>query len=152
VQNFGNFYKNALDEEVIYGVVRDVSDYRNILNTLNDKTELFKAITENSLLGIVIYQNGQRVFANDKWAEMVGVDKEQLNSGLELNQIFKSESTELINVLFSQWHEFNLTEYTNKITLKPLNSPEFVIEIFAKQIQYLNKEAMLIIALPSQNN
>ena len=130
----------------MYGMIRDITEYRNTLNELQDSSELFKAIAENSLVAIVIYQDGKRIYANKKWAELVGMEVESLTSNVKIEKIYRPESVQLIRELFSKWKEYNLTEYSNEITLHPIHAPEFTAELYVKEIQYNNKSAFLILA------
>jgi len=152
VQNYCNFYTNSAGERIMYSLVRDINDYRETLNELQDKTELFKSITENSLLGIVIYQDGKRVYANKKWANLVGFEVDKFTSDLKNHDIYKLETAELIGGLFEKWNEFQLTEFSNKINVQPLNAPQFMAEIYAKEIQYRGKNAIMIISFKIEND
>lgn len=151
VQQVSTFYKNSADEDIVYSMLRDNTEYRTTLNELNDRVELFKSITENSLIGIVIYQNGERVYSNQKWADLVGIAINELNEGLGIDQIYESETADLIRDIFKKWQEFELLEYNNKISFKPLKAPEFSADIFVKQIQYKTKDALLIVAVPNDD-
>lgn len=148
IQQISTFFKNNADEDVIYSMLRDNTEYRMTLNELNDRVDLFKSITENSLVGIVIYQNGKRVYTNKKWADLVGVDKQVLEGGVAINEIYEKETTELIRDIFKNWQEFELTEYNNNINIKPLHAPAFNADIFVKQIQYKTKDALIILSVP----
>lgn len=150
VQCFNNFHINSAGESVMFGTIRDISEHRKILAKLHDRKELFKAITENSLLGIVIYSDNKRVYANKKWSELIGVDSKKLNDNLPLEKIYRAESIELIYNILKNWGEFKLNDYSNEVTLHPLNAPAFTAIIYIKEIQYNHKNAFLILARPSE--
>jgi len=149
VQGFSNFYTTPSGEDIMYGMIRDITDYRNTLNELHDSAELFKGIAENSLVGIVIYQQGKRIYANKKWTGLVGIKAATSTSDIDIEDIFKPESAQLINELFNNWQQFQFTEYSNKVILHPIKAPEFAAELYIKEIKYNNKSAFLVLAYPN---
>jgi PAS domain-containing protein len=132
VRNYCSFYTNSSGENIMFGMVKDTTEYRSIQNEYNDKAEIFKSITENSLLGIVIYNAGACVFVNKKWADLVGVDQETLNTNLHLKDVYNPETVEMIGNLFNTCTTYNLSEYSNKVSISPLNAAEFTTEIYIK--------------------
>ncbi len=149
VKGFSNFYTTPSGDKIMYGMIRDITEYRNTLNELQDSAELFKAIAENSMVGIVIYQNGKRIYTNEKWAGLVGIKAASLNTNVSIKDIFKPESAQLINEIFNNWHEFKFTEYSNKVVLHPINAGIFTTELYIKEVHYNGKSAFLLLAYPT---
>ncbi len=148
IQNFSNFFTNVKGENIMYGMIRDITDYRIMFIELEERKLLFENIAENSLIGIVIYDTTKRIYANKKWAELIGVNAENLNKELRIRQIYYPETIKLIFSLFRNWKNFGLKEYSNKLTFKPLNAPEFTAEINIKEIMIQGNAVFLIVALP----
>ena len=148
VQDYSTFHKSTLGDTILYGMIRDITEYRTEINKSHDTAELYKAITENLFIGIVIYQDGKRIFANQKWSEILGVDSASLSSNMNIDNIYKPESTQFMNKLFAEWEKYKLTEYTNKVTLHPIHAPKFTVEINVKEIIINNRSAFLVLANP----
>ena len=58
--------------------IRDISKRKLAEKVLQESEEKYKTLTENSLTGIFIHQNGKFVFVNDKFANMHGYKPEEL--------------------------------------------------------------------------
>ena len=58
--------------------IRDISKRKLAEKVLQESEEKYKTLTENSLTGIFIHQDGKFVFVNDKFANMHGYRPEEL--------------------------------------------------------------------------
>ena len=58
--------------------IRDITKRKQAEKVLQESEEKYKMLTENSLTGIFIHQNGRFVFVNDKFAKMHGYKPEEL--------------------------------------------------------------------------
>jgi PAS domain S-box-containing protein len=58
--------------------IRDISKRKLAEKVLQESEEKYKTLTENSLTGIFIHQDGKFVFVNDKFANMHGYKPEEL--------------------------------------------------------------------------
>lgn len=62
----------------VVGIGRDVRDRQAQEQELNEATERYEAIVEQSQEGIHIVQNGVNVFVNDQFCSMTGYDEDEL--------------------------------------------------------------------------
>ena len=58
--------------------IRDITRRKMAEKVLQESESKYKTLTENSLTGIFIHQNGKLIFVNDKFAEMHGYKPEEL--------------------------------------------------------------------------
>jgi PAS domain S-box-containing protein len=58
--------------------IRDITKRKMAEKVLHESEAKYKILTENSLTGIFIHQNGKFIFVNDKFAEMHGYTPEEL--------------------------------------------------------------------------
>jgi PAS domain S-box-containing protein len=58
--------------------IRDITRRKMAEKVLQESESKYKTLTENSLTGIFIHQNGKFIFVNDKFAEMHGYKPEEL--------------------------------------------------------------------------
>jgi PAS domain S-box-containing protein len=65
-------------KELCVTAIRDITKRRLREDVLQESEEKYKTLTENSLTGIFIHQNGMFVFVNDKFAKMHGYKPEEL--------------------------------------------------------------------------
>lgn len=59
-------------------IIVDITKRKRAQEALQESEEKYKTLTENSLTGIFIHQDGRFVFVNDKFAEMHGYKPEEL--------------------------------------------------------------------------
>jgi two-component system, cell cycle sensor histidine kinase and response regulator CckA len=60
--------------------IRDITDRKKAEKALLESEERYRQITENSLTGIFLYQDGRSVYANRRLAEMLGYSPEEVLS------------------------------------------------------------------------
>ncbi len=68
--------RNAKGEIIGYeGFIIDITDRKRAEQDLKDSEEKYRTVVENSMSAILVHQGGRIEFANQRCAEMVGVDK-----------------------------------------------------------------------------
>ena len=75
--------------------IRDITKRKVAEKVLQESEEKYKMLTENSLTGIFIHQNGRFVFVNDKFAKMHGYKPEELLGKSHLLLVHPDESKTL---------------------------------------------------------
>ncbi len=73
-------YEDAQGERLVLEMGFDVSDLRHTKASLEESEERFRVITDQSMLGIAIMQNGSLVYVNQAIADMCGYPVEELLS------------------------------------------------------------------------
>ena len=66
--------------EGLIGVILDITERRRAEEALRESEDRYRQITENSLTGIFVYQDGKSVYANRRLAEMVGYTPQEVLS------------------------------------------------------------------------
>lgn len=64
--------------ELCVTAIRDISKRKHGEKVLQESEEKYKTLTENSLTGIFIHQDGKYVFVNDRFADMHGYSPQEL--------------------------------------------------------------------------
>ncbi len=64
--------------EGLVGIITDITDRKKAEEALLESEERYRQITESSLTGIFLYQDGRSVYANRRLAEMVGYGPEEI--------------------------------------------------------------------------
>lgn len=75
---YGHIQMRALDPANppagTIAVMSDISDRKKAENELKESEERYRTLTQNSLTGIYIHQDGKFVYANDRMAHMLGYE------------------------------------------------------------------------------
>ncbi|MBI9067243.1 MAG: PAS domain-containing protein [Salinivirgaceae bacterium] len=128
--------------------IKDLTEMKTLMNEVQSSNELFKSISDNSIFATLIFKNGYHTYVNEKWRQLTGIKSDAKIEKLKLQDIYKPDSAVLLTTLFQKWKDYQLTEYTNELTLKPVHAPEFKAEIFVKEIIVQNEPSFLILAYP----
>ena len=62
----------------LHGISRDITELKRSQEALRESEERYRQITENSLTGIYVYQDGRSAYANRRLAEMLGHNPEEI--------------------------------------------------------------------------
>jgi len=62
----------------LVGIARDITAHKRAEEALWESEQKYKTLTESSLTGIFIYQDGKYVFVNDRFAEIHGYKRKEL--------------------------------------------------------------------------
>ncbi|MBM4145132.1 MAG: PAS domain S-box protein [Nitrospira sp.] len=82
-----------------------IKERRQAEEFLRESEEKYKILTENSLTGIFIHQDGRFVFVNDKFTEMHGYEPEELLGKEHLTLIHPDERATLRELALKDWKE-----------------------------------------------
>ncbi len=63
---------------ILYGIGQDITERKKMIEKLTESEENFRAITEQSLMGIAIIQDGKVLYANKMIEELTGYDKREI--------------------------------------------------------------------------
>ena len=66
------------NNKYLVGFFRDITDRKLAEKALRESEDKYKTLTENSLTGIFIHQDGRFVFVNDRFADIHGYTSEEL--------------------------------------------------------------------------
>jgi PAS domain S-box-containing protein len=148
VNTIGSVIKNTLNEWVVYGLLRDVSQYRETLKKQQETQQLFSAINDSNLIASLIFQDGKHIFVNKKWSKLTGISEEKALSGLPLHDIYKSETVDEINFQIREWKNNMPEELEHTMVFKPLRAQAFTALIFAKDVYMNKRQALLVLIRP----
>jgi PAS domain S-box-containing protein len=148
VQDSSSFKTTRTNRWIISGTIRDISAYRKTLKTLSEHSELLKLITENALMGMVIFQNDKHIYVNNRWCHLTGMQANEVENKLSINEIYQPETNRLILGLLVQWSKYRIKEYRNQVHIKPLKAPGFYAEMYVKETINNNAPAFLILISP----
>jgi len=78
-------------------IVRDISEYKQLLKNLHDSEETYRSIVENSLEGMMIVNNNyQFTYVNEEFARILKTTREKL-LGRDFRDFLSEESLELVS-------------------------------------------------------
>lgn len=141
----GRVLKTPKGDWVVNGILRDITTIKQTKKALSNTAELFNTITNNFFFGTFILQDGKHIYANKKWCDLIGAAPETLINKKGVEDVLKEDTTATLNELLTNWEEFKLTNYTNKMDIHPKNMPQFKAEVFIKEVHYNDAPAFLIL-------
>ncbi|ARN57363.1 PAS domain-containing hybrid sensor histidine kinase/response regulator [Sedimentisphaera salicampi] len=136
--------RNKKGEPVgLWGVVQDVTDFEKARKEAVEKSALFRDITENSMFGVFITKDNEFVYANERFAELIGESPDSL-IGKNYSEIFAEKTcSELSEINTSKdGSENNPLNFGIKISTKEGRS--FIANIYQRSIEYNSRECLLV--------
>jgi len=134
-------------KNIIQGIVRDITERKEILSKLSDSEEKFRMLSDQSLMGIGIIQGDKIIYANDAITKIIEYSKKEL---------FRMGSKILSDII----HPYDLSFVSEQLKRKLSGKKEVVnryncriitknnnlkwLEIFSKTIIFEGKYADLI--------
>jgi PAS domain S-box-containing protein len=64
----------------VIGSIMDISGQKQAIEALRESEQKYRTLTDSSITGVFIHQDGKYVFVNDRFAEMLGYKPEELLS------------------------------------------------------------------------
>ncbi len=121
---------------------RDITERKLIEQKLRESEKKYRILTEKSLTGIYIFQNGKFIFVNQKFCDIFGYKKEEL-LGMKFWKLIHPEYREVVKErgLKRERGEKVPEQYEMKIITK--DGKVKWVEIRATQIIYEGKPAVL---------
>ncbi|KKN49647.1 hypothetical protein LCGC14_0640770 [marine sediment metagenome] len=147
------FYCNVNSSEIelagrkyIMGIFRDISHRRQAEQKLKESEEKFRTIAEQSLLGIIIIQDGVFKYVNDVVSEIIGYDIQDILNWSQ-NEFFNKIHPSDVPIALKRFQQMQLGEmdaflsYPYRIYTKS-NKVKW-IDVYSKIITFQGKNAIL---------
>lgn len=111
---------------LIFVVLTDITEHKNAQKAIVHSENKYKVVVENSLTGLFIEQNGKIIFANQRFAKMLGFEMDQL-IGMETQSFFRSA----------------YPDFTKEIQTYRKDGQSIWIKLKSRRITYRRKPAIL---------
>jgi PAS domain S-box-containing protein len=122
--------------------IRDITKRKLSEKVVQESEEKYKTLTENSLTGIFIHQNGRFVFVNDKFAKMHGYKPEELLQKEHLLLVHPDERKMLMEFA-SRRLEGKPVPQQYEVRRITKDGKAILCEMMATAIQYRGKPAIM---------
>lgn len=84
--------------EAVGALQREVEERRRVEDELRDSEEKYRAIVEDALIGIYIFQDGRIIFANNQFARIFGYSREEVTGLESLNLVHPDDRARVIDI------------------------------------------------------
>jgi PAS domain S-box-containing protein len=146
----GTLLKDPDGNRLIVSVGRDISERKLIEKKLRESEERFRNITEQSLMGISVIQDGVFKYFNERVCEINGYSKEEMNNWVpnEFSKMVHPDDRKFVmEQAFKKQagDEDIINQYSFRIVKK--NGDVRWLEIFSKTINYQGSPADLVMTI-----
>ncbi|MFX1241854.1 MAG: PAS domain S-box protein [Promethearchaeota archaeon] len=146
----GTLLRDPEGNSLIVSVGRDISERKLIEKKLRESEERFRNITEQSLMGISVIQNGVFKYFNERVCEINGYSKEEMKNWVpnEFSKIVHPDDKKFVmEQAFKKQagDEEVINQYSFNIVKK--NGDVRRLEIFSKTIDYQGSPADLVMTI-----
>ena len=126
----------------ITGVIQDISDKKELETELREREALFEALTEKSLVGIYLLQDGVLKYVNPKFAEIIGYEVDEIVGRSPLDFIHPEDKPIVErNIELRLTGAIDAVKYKFRILKK--NGEVKVVEAYGSRILYKGKPAII---------
>lgn len=141
---FHNIFIPVPEEKSFYIIARDVTMLKKVENKLRESEEKYRAVTENSPLGIYVFQEGKFIFVNKSMESLSGYKREELLS-MDYLQLIHPDYREMVEKMTKQALKGNTQNLPSPLRFKALrkNGEEIWVENTPSVINYRGKIAIL---------
>ncbi|MHC4456121.1 MAG: PAS domain-containing sensor histidine kinase, partial [Planctomycetota bacterium] len=124
----------------LYG--RDITDRKQVLEALWKAEEKYRTLTESSLTGIFIQQDGRYVFVNDRFAEIHGFKPEDLLQK-EYRSLIHPEEGEFVAQRIAKRLEGEEVQQRYETRRLKKDGQTIWCEMMASRIEYMDRPAIM---------
>jgi len=134
-------------KDVIIGLFVDTTERKKAEEAVRESEQKYRALVEQSLQGIIIFQDFQIVFANPMAAEIAGLTVESLLalSPEDIKTFIPAEERAVILQRFEDRLAGKPVQHNYELRLMRQNGNEFWLNMFISQIEYLGKSAIQVV-------
>jgi PAS domain S-box-containing protein len=127
---------------VVFIVCEDINELKKAHEALRESEQKYKSLTERSLTGIYIHQDGKYVFVNKQFAEIHGYEPEELIGEDYLSLIYKGDREAARNRVEKRLAGEDISF---RYELRRINKDGRILwtEVVATVIQYKGKPAIM---------
>ena len=125
----------------IWGVVQDITDLEIARREAEEKSTLFRDITENSIFGAYITHKGKFLYSNETFANLIGLKLKDIE-GKSISDICTAQTCENIGRIES----YNIGEKVSidsRIEIESLGGVQFIANIYQRPIEYNSQKCTL---------
>ena len=125
------------------GVIADITEQRKSQIALKESEETLRRIIDSSPIGIRILQDGKYVYANPKFVEIFGYDRQDEILGLPVEALYRPESRKLVRQRIADRAAGKKTSVRYEANALTKNGKPIEVEVWGTEIDYREKRSSL---------
>ena len=126
----------------IHGVSRDITDRKRTEDALRESEDRYRQITENSLVGIFIHQDGKAVYVNPRLAEILGYTREEM-IGADIIFAVHRNDRPMVQAKLEARQEGDAAPWVYELNLRKKTGEKIWCEILTTVIAYGGRPAIM---------
>jgi PAS domain S-box-containing protein len=126
----------------IHGVSRDITDRKRTEDALRESEDRYRQITENSLVGIFIHQDGKAVYVNPRLAEILGYTREEM-IGADIMLAVHRNDRAMVKAKLEARQEGDAAPWVYELNLRKKTGEKIWCEILTTVITYRGRPAIM---------
>ncbi len=129
-------------QPAIMGTLQDITERKRAEETLKDSEARFRMLTESSLVGVTIFQDGLFKYVNPAMAEMLGYGPEELLALEPIQLVQPEDRARVVELIRKRLEgETETASYASKLIHKSGNLVD--VEALGRRIVYMGRPAIL---------
>lgn len=132
-----------MSNNLVMGVARDVTGRKQMERELRDAEMMFRTISERSLVGIYIIQDGKFAYVNPKFGEIFGYHQDELINSYNVDVVIDPEDRERILEHIRERMAGNLTHVHYEAKGVKKDGTALYAEVFGSRSIYNDRVAII---------
>ncbi|WEG13247.1 EAL domain-containing protein [Pullulanibacillus sp. KACC 23026] len=130
------------NEEAVLVVARDITQEKKMKERLKEAEEKYRSISEESLVGVYMFDDGKVTYINKEVERILGFSREEIAT-MNFLDLFAEESQEIARYNLSQMLASNITTITEDVLMVTKNGDVRDIEIRSVVTTISNKKVII---------
>lgn len=126
----------------VYGVVKDITEFKKAQATLAEAEDKYRSLTENSVVGSYITQDGKFVYANQKLIELLGYSEEDLIGSNVMDYVYTEDHRVILENVKDRINDLSSTAHYQYRMIKK-DRTFLYVENFGSAMMYQGKPAAI---------
>jgi PAS domain S-box-containing protein len=131
------------DKYYLQALVRDITQRKKAIRTLKESENKFKALAEESLVGVYLIQNNTFQYVNPKFAQILGYSKKELIGNKKPKQVVPPDEQDKMEKHLEKRFSGDAPQSQFELTVLTKEGHKREVEIFGSRIEYNGAPALI---------
>jgi PAS domain S-box-containing protein len=131
------------EQEYCNGFARDITERKRVEEALQQSEKKFRLLTENSVIGIYIIQDGKMAYVNSSFAKTFGYSSDEINDKLSPEDLIHPDDIQIVMRKLQERQEGIVEKSSNIFKAIKKDKSLIYIEVYGMIFDYQGRPAVM---------